>query len=239
MPDKEVWREKKEKLKSELKAGTVTTFVTGLLLILPIVITIAIMAWVAGYARAYLGSESAVGKALRSMGLWFVGNDLVATLIGWAIVLLAIWCLGLLLRTHARTKIRRVIDYTLNGIPFVRTIYRPISQVVGMLNKDDAADQMKGMAVVHCHIGADRGAGLIGLLASGDVFRFDERDCHVIYMPTSPLPMTGYILFVPVDQVKRVDMSVDDMMKIYFSLGVLSSQAIPAQYAGGAGGVTS
>jgi len=239
MRDKQDRLEKQEKFKNELKAGTVTTFLTGLLAVLPIAITVAIMAWVAGYARAYLGSESTVGKALRSVGLWFVANDLVATLIGWAIVLVVIWLLGVLLRTRARVKIRGVIDHALNHIPIVRTIYKPISQVVGMLNKDDAADQMKGMAVVHCRVGAERGPGLIGLLASGDVFQFDGRDCHVIYVPTSPIPMTGYILFVPVDQVKRVNMSVDDMMKIYFSLGVLSSQAIPAEYAGGDAGVTS
>jgi uncharacterized membrane protein len=42
--------------------------------------------------------------------------------------------------------------------------------------------------------------------------------------------MSGGVVFAAADSVHRVDMQVDDLMKIYFSIGVMSSKVIPDQY---------
>ena len=42
--------------------------------------------------------------------------------------------------------------------------------------------------------------------------------------------MSGAVVFAAADSVQQVDMQVDDLMKIYFSIGVLSSKVIPDQY---------
>ena len=52
-------------------------------------------------------------------------------------------------------------------------------------------------------------------------------DCHIIYLPTSPVPMTGGILFVPVEACTKVDMTAEEVMRVYFSLGILASQVVP------------
>ena len=46
------------------KTGILSTFLAGLFAVLPIVITVGIMAWVGGLLKAWLGPESFVGKAL-------------------------------------------------------------------------------------------------------------------------------------------------------------------------------
>lgn len=74
------------------------------------------------------------------------------------------------------------------------------------------------------------GGGFLGLQASSDTYTIGEQACRLIYIPTSPVPMSGGLVFVPQRSIRPVEMSVDDVMKIYFSLGVLSSQVIPAQY---------
>ena len=51
-----------------------------------------------------------------------------------------------------------------------------------------------------------------------------------MYVPTSPLPMSGLVVFAAADSVQKVDMQVDDLMKICFSIGVMSSKVIPDQY---------
>ena len=70
----------------------------------------------------------------------------------------------------------------------------------------------------------------MALLATPDTYRFDDAEYHVVYIPTSPLPMSGGILFVPTNAVRKVDMTADALMQIYFSLGVLSSQAVPGKH---------
>jgi uncharacterized membrane protein len=47
------------------KTGILSTFLAGLFAVLPIVITVGIMAWVGGLLKAWLGPESLVGKGIE------------------------------------------------------------------------------------------------------------------------------------------------------------------------------
>ncbi|MBN2560322.1 MAG: DUF502 domain-containing protein [Phycisphaerae bacterium] len=209
--------------------GIVSTFLAGFFLVLPVFITIGIMTWLADNLQAWLGTDSSVGKALHSLGLQFVTDEKVAIVVGWAIILIAIWLLGALGRSVVLYKITAAIEATINRVPLIGSIYRPVSQVVELLKKDDKAG-IKGMHVVYCDFGHDRGGGFLGLQASKNAYRFGETVCYLIYIPMSPLPMSGGIVFVPVQSVRAVEMEVDDLFQIYLSLGVLTSKVVPARY---------
>jgi len=209
--------------------GVLSTFVSGFFVILPIVATFAIMGWVGSKLIALLGPDSFIGGKLQEVGLKFATEDWVAALVGWILVLVAIWVLGILVKATAKGKVEETVHDAVEGIPIVRAIYKPVAQVVGML-KSDEKSEMKGMRVVLCSFGETKGGGFLGLLASPDMFRMFNQDCRLVYIPTSPVPMSGGLVFVPDKAVEQVDMSIDDVMKMYFSLGVLSSQVVPEQY---------
>ena len=78
--------------------------------------------------------------------------------------------------------------------------------------------------------GLSEGGGFLAMQASPETYCFAEQNCYAIYIPTSPVPMSGGIVFVPTASVHAVEMTVDDLMKIYFSAGVLSSQVIGDAY---------
>jgi len=42
----------------------------------------------------------------------------------------------------------------------------------------------------------------------------------VVMIPTAPIPFGGGMVFIPIDQVKLIDMSVDNFISIYVSMGV-------------------
>ena len=42
-----------------------------------------------------------------------------------------------------------------------------------------------------------------------------------VYVPTAPNPTSGYVLMMPLDRVREVDISVDDALKFHVSLGVV------------------
>ena len=211
------------------RTGLLSTFLAGLFAVLPIVITIGIMAWVGGVLKAWLGPESFVGKALFQMGLRFVTDPTVASVLGWVVVLLAIWLLGALLKSVGKKRIERAFHAAMERIPLVNVLYGPVAQVVDMLQRDPT-DKLQGMNVVYCAFGREGGTGFLGLLASDQVYRFNGQACQIVYVPTSPLPMSGAVVFAAADSVHRVDMQVDDLMKIYLSIGVMSSKVIPDQY---------
>jgi uncharacterized membrane protein len=211
------------------RTGLLSTFLAGLFAVLPIVITIGIMAWVGGVLRTWLGPESLVGQALLRMGLRLVTDATVASILGWGLVLLAIWLLGALLKSVGKRRLEISFHAAIERIPLVNVLYRPIAAVVEMLQRDPV-DKLQGMKVVYCALGSAGGAGFLGLLVSDHVYRFNGQACHVVYVPTSPLPMSGAVIFAAADSVHRVNMQVDELMKICFSIGVMASKVIPEQY---------
>ena len=211
------------------KTGMLSTFLAGLFAVLPIVITVGIMAWVGGLLKGWLGPESLVGKALLQMGLRFVTDPTVASVLGWIAVLLAIWFLGALLKSVGKKRIEKTFNAAVERVPLVNVLYRPVAQLVDLLQRKPT-ETMQGMSVVYCAFGRERGAGFLGLLVSERVYRFNGQACQIVYVPTSPVPMTGAVVFAAADCVRRVDMQVDDLMKICLSIGVMSSKVIPGEY---------
>ena len=216
-------------MRSLWKTGFLSTFLAGLFALLPIVITLGIMAWAGGLLKEWLGPESLVGRALFQLGLRFVTDPIVANILGWVVVLLSIWLLGALLKSVGKKRVESTFNAAVERIPLFNVLYKPVAQVVEMLQRD-SADKMQGMKVVYCAFGGEEGAGLLALLVSDRVYRFNGRMCQVVYVPTSPLPMTGAVVFVAADSVHQVDMKIDDLMKISLSIGVMSSKVIPDQY---------
>lgn len=211
------------------RRGVISTFLSGLFAILPLIITVVLVTWVADKFQAMLGPGSRLGQTFHRVGGRYGASEAVALIVGWSVVLVGIWLLGLLVKSRARYGIERLINGTMKRIPIVKGIYGTVSQLVAMLNRDDDT-ALKTMSVVFCTFGETPGGGFLALLASPDTYRFDDRDFHVVYVPTSPLPMSGGIVFVPCDAVRKVDMTADALMQIYFSLGVLSPQAVPTKH---------
>ncbi len=209
--------------------GIVSTFLTGLFVVLPLAITVAILAWVGNIAKDIAGPGSPLGSALETVGLQFVTNEAVASIVGWILAILAIWLLGVATMATARYRLEGAFHWAVNSIPIVKNVYGPVSQVVGMLKQQDKSE-IKGMSVVYCTFGEAFGSGFLAFLTSQDTYRFHGEDCHIVYIPTSPVPMSGGIVFVPVKSVHHVDMSVDSLMQIYFSLGVMASSVVPKAY---------
>ena len=144
---------------------------------------------------------------------------------------LALWDLG---RTVAASPTLMAAldagtDGLLDRLPLIRTIYGPVSQVVTMLRGSSSKD-VEGMSVVLCRFGSGGGASMLALLTSPTVYTLAEGACHLVYLPTSPLPMSGGLTFVPVEAVSPVpEMDVDGLMRIYFSLGALSREVMPTR----------
>ncbi len=220
--------------------GILSTFLTGLFAILPLVLTVAIVVWVVAFIQGFIGPDSFLGKLLERLGGGDADGGVAITvqyLLGWAFVLAGIWAFGVLLRTTLKKQIEGAFNAIMERIPIVSSVYSTANQLVGMVRKSDDSD-LSGMSAVYCTFGQSEGTGLLALMTTPDVYRFAERDCHIVYLPTSPVPMTGGILFVPVDDCHRVDMSAEEVMRVYFSLGILAAQVVPEgnQVKVGAGG---
>ncbi len=202
--------------------GVFTTFVAGLLVLLPLALTFAILGWLAGWIAGLIGPGSLIGRFFLAAGTGLVGADhqTVAFLLGLTGTLLLVWALGLVARTRARAALSGAIDRLVGRFPIVRGIYKPVAQVVRLLSEAPDAE-LSGLSVVSCRLGGPQGVDLLGLLTSHEIYVVDGERRRMVYIPTAPLPMSGGLLLVPAEAVRPVPgMSADELMQVYLSLGL-------------------
>ena len=214
------------------RSGVVGTFLTGLFFILPVVLTVAIVGWIVKQLKAALGPGTWLGDVFSFGGSAIIGagHGAVAFWLGVLLALGGIWLIGFFVRTRARNLMERLRSGILDRIPVIRTIYGPVAQVVDMMQGGSKKD-VEGMSVVLCRFGRNGGATMLALLTSPTVYELEDGACHLVYLPTSPVPMSGGLTFVPTDAVTPVpDLDVDGLMRIFFSLGALTRQVMPARF---------
>jgi uncharacterized membrane protein len=201
-------------------------FVAGVLIILPVAITVAVIAWVAAFVHRFVGPDTLVGDFLTRFGLRFVSDDALAYVVGVVVVLAVIFAIGVAAESGARRLLQRLLDAVLQRIPIIGSVYGTSQQVVSMFGQKDAA-ALKGMRVVFCCFGREAGAGVLALLVSPERYRINSRDYQIIIVPTSPVPIGGGLLFVPAEAVQPTDLSVEGLLSIYVSMGITADQFLP------------
>lgn len=202
------------------------SFLAGILAILPVVITVAIVAWVAGFVRQILGRGTLIGEALTALGLRFVTNDTMAYLIGGLLVLGGVLMVGLAVEAGAKNLVQKLLDVAMQRIPIVGNIYGTSKQLVTLFEKKDP-EKLQGMKAVFCFFGEKTGAGILALLVSPEQYCVNGRNFHIVIVPTAPVPIGGGLIFVPVEMVQPTDVSVEGLMSIYVSMGVSAAQLLP------------
>jgi uncharacterized membrane protein len=210
------------------RKNVVTTFLAGLVVLLPVVLTILIIAWIVDFLRGQLGPGTFLGDILLRGGATITGPgyDTLAFFLGVLIALVGIWFLGFIARSQAQEGISRFIDRIFTQMPIIRTIYNPVSRVVRLTT--DKSTDFSGMTVVAVRFaGVD--TDVLALLANNEVYMIGGERRRMVYLPAAPLPMSGGLLLVAESSVMPVpEMKVDDLLRVYFSLGALATDSMPA-----------
>ncbi len=201
----------------------VGTFLAGLFAILPLILTVFIFTYAAGFIDGMIGPETAIGAQIEKVGSgFFLPGGIFAYAIGCSLIVAAIFVLGVLMRTGLSKLLHSVVNAIVKRVPLVGSVYKTSQQLVDMFESKDG-DQLKGMSVVFCTFG-DNGAGVLALMPTPTVFRVNDRDYQIVIIPTAPVPMGGGLLFMPVEHVQPSDVPVDGLMSIYVSMGVTSPE---------------
>ena len=193
---------------------------TGLVFLAPVILTIILLQWVAGYVIAALGPDTFVGGALARGGMFLTSSPLLAFWIGLGLAALLVWGLGLIVQTQARSRLEGGFDRLLGQLPVIGGFYRPLAQLVRMIGGAPGGE-LQGMAVVSVRFG--EATEVLGLLATPQVFDLGDGPRHLVLLPTAPVPVGGALLFIAIDCVRRVPgLGVDDLAKFYVSMGTVA-----------------
>lgn len=195
-------------------------FLTGLVFLAPVLLTIVILQWLAGYVVAALGPGTLIGGALARGGMLLTSTPELAFITGLGLAALIVWGLGLLVQTQWRARLEGGLDGLLGRLPVLGGFYRPLAQIIRMIGGAPGGE-LKGMSVVAISFGPD--TQVLGLLATPQIFDLGQGPRHLVVCPTAPVPVGGAMLFVEVARVQPVaGIGVDDLAKFYVSMGTVA-----------------
>jgi len=197
-------------------------FITGLLIWIPLVITIWVLKLVVDVLDQSLLLLPARAQTENWLGFHVPGLGAILTLV---IVLLT----GIFATNFFGAQLVRLWHRVLHQIPVVNSIYSSVKQISDTLFSSSGQAFRKALLVQWPHPGMWTIAFLTGT-PSGEVARSIPADCVSVYVPTTPNPTGGYFVIVPRKDVVELEMTVDEALKYIISMGV-----VPPAASGGGG----
>jgi uncharacterized membrane protein len=194
------------------------TWLAGLLVLLPLALTVGVLAWVFGLVYRLAGPGSAVGRMFAALGYPFSSNPELAYLFGGLVLIAGIYLLGLLVQSGLRGPLKALGERTVRRIPLVGNLYGLADRFVGVLHKQEGAD-IGAMSPVWCFFGGE-GAAVLALAPGAAPIQIEGRSYRAVLIPTAPVPFGGALLYVPVAWVKPAHIGVDALTAIYVSMGI-------------------
>jgi uncharacterized membrane protein len=200
-----------------------TYFFTGLVILAPVAITVWATVWFIGVFDAWVkpilpfsyNPDNYLPFKLPGTGLvfslllitlvGFLGANLVGrTIIGW-------W------------------DGLVNRTPVVRSIYKGSKQIFETMFSEKGASFQKVCLVEWPRRDAWSVAFVSREIDSGQIGLKPDQLMYAVYVSTTPNPTSGYVFFVEESEVKILDMSVEDGLKLVISMGlVFPEMPLPA-----------
>lgn len=201
--------------------------IAGLLLWLPLAITIWVLLWV-------LGLMDGVFAALLSAARLVLPDsadaalDRVAHLPGLSVIVMVV---GLLLSGMLATNVLgqwavRQWDRLMSHIPIVKSIYSSVKQVSDTLFSSNGNAFREAVLVQYPRAGCWTIAFVTGK-PGGEVEKLLAGEHLSLYVPTTPNPTSGFFLIVPRGDVRPLAMSVDEALKYIISMGVVAPGTHP------------
>lgn len=195
----------------------IATWLAGLVVFLPLALTLAVLGWLIGLLNHYLGPGSEVGRFFSALGYTIAGDSPVTYLVGTLTLMVAIYALGLALRLGLRKPLAQFINVTLRRVPLVGGLYDFTQRFIGLLERKQG--DIGAMSAVWCFFGGD-GVAVLALAPNAEPVDIDGRRYFAVLVPTAPVPIGGGLLYVPVEWVKPADIGIEQLTEIYVSMGL-------------------
>jgi uncharacterized membrane protein len=189
-------------------------FVSGLLVIVPVAITIGVLQWLIGLLDQTLLILPEAWQPDRLIGVHIPGFGVLLTL---AIVLAA----GAVVSNFIGKKLVHWGDRLVSRIPVVRSIYSSVKQVSDTLFSESGNAFRKAVLVQWPRPDVWT-IGFVTGTPGGDVTNYLVGDYLSVYVPTTPNPTGGYFVMLRKSDCVELKMSVDEALKYVISMGVVA-----------------
>ena len=204
-------------------------FFTGLAIVLPGVISIAVVVWLFGTVanitdtlliflpRAWTHKTGGAGPMH-----WYW------SLCALALAVLLVGLVGSLARYYFGKKLIELVDLALLRVPLLNKIYSTLKQVNAAFSPSSKSS-FKQVVLVEFPRAGQYSVGFLTGEDHKEVQKKTKEHVFSVFVPTTPNPTSGFLVLVPESEITKLDMSVADGIKFIISLGAIAPDFTPAK----------
>ena len=213
-------------------SGFRNSFLTGVVVIAPVGLTVwlvwTVIGWVDGFVLPFVPSQYQPEELLKAI----LGEDVRVNIRGLGVVFFLVFTTfigwiakGLLGRTFIRSA-----ENLVNRMPVVRSVYSGVKQIAETVFAQADRSFEKACLIEYPRRGI-WAIGFISTAAKGEVSKRagSGQKMQSIFVPTTPNPTSGFLLFFPAEDVIELDMSVEDTAKLVISAGLVYPEDLPVK----------
>ena len=196
---------------------TKSYFAAGLLVLTPIVLTIFII-WKLFFAIDGLLQGFLNKHLLKWLGFSTSPNNLTG--LGFITIILFVLFVGFFTRNYVGKKVLSLSDALVTKIPIINRVYSAIQQISQAFLSEKTEVFKKAILIEYPRKGI-YSIGFFTQDTKGEVQDRLETDVVSVFLPTTPNPTSGFLLFVPKKDTIDLDMPVEEALKLVISGGAI------------------
>jgi uncharacterized membrane protein len=205
-----------------------SNFLAGLIIVAPIAMTIwliwTVVGWIDGWVWPFVPNQFHPEELMNAL-LGLEGADRISVNvrgIGVVIFLIFTMVVGFVGKGLFGRTMLRISENLVDRMPVVRSIYNGVKQIAETVfsQRDTSFDKACLIEYPRRGIWA---IAFISINAKGEVYEklSDGTEVATVFLPTTPNPTSGFLLFLPRNDIKELDMSVEDAAKLVISAGLV------------------
>ena len=207
---------------AQFKKDVKRRMLAGLLLILPVYVTYFVIKFLFGFVGGTL--SPVIKKILPLYGISLPKSSLdefIITFLSIVLTFILLYFIGIFAANFVGKIIITYFENLLTKTPIVKNIYSSVKQIihsVGLPGKQS----FKRVVLVDFPKAGTKSIGFV----TGATQHNNENKLISVFIPTTPNPTTGFLIFTPEDEVIDSNLTVEEAFKILFSGGVLTPKDI-------------
>ncbi|MEE8442854.1 MAG: DUF502 domain-containing protein [Dehalococcoidia bacterium] len=190
------------------------TLVAGILLLVPVALTYFILRFIFDVVDGVL--QPGIQWVSEKWGV-----ELSVPGLGVILAVALIYVAGLFVANILGRRFVRLVQTTTQRVPLIGSIYSAVRQLVESFSGVKQTGFKRVVMVQYPRMGA-WSIGFLTAITSTN----EGGQMAVVYIPTAPLPNSGWVAVLPVEEVLDTDLSVQAAMQLVFSGGIVSPAVI-------------
>ena len=201
-----------------------TSFLTGIVVIAPVALTLwliwSVIGWFDGFVLPFVPDAYRPEQILNTI----FGYDLKLNIRGVGVVVFLVFAtlVGWLAKGLIGRSFIRYAENLVNRMPVVRSFYSGIKQIAETVFAQQERSFEKACMIEYPRKGI-WAIGFISTTAKGEIAERNSSKGPMVsvFVPTTPNPTSGFLLFFPKADIVELDMSIEDAAKLVISAGLV------------------